>query len=45
MKISPEFAEEAHYIGSLSKNNELRHFYQITLDGQVRYIYLADNQD
>lgn len=35
-----EFAEQAQYIGSLSKDDQMCDFYEIVVDGQVRYVYI-----
>lgn len=35
-----EFAEQAHYIGSLPKDDEMCDFYEIVVDGQRRYVYI-----
>ena len=35
-----QFAGEAHYIGSFSKEDHVRDYYQIVVDGTVSYIYV-----
>ncbi len=35
-----EFADRAHYLGSLPKGDHMCDFYEIVVDGQVSYIYI-----
>lgn len=35
-----EFADSAHYLGSLPKEGRICDFYEIVVDGCVSYIYI-----
>lgn len=35
-----EFADSAHYLGSLPRDGQVCDFYEITVDGCVSYIYV-----
>lgn len=41
MKNPLEFADQARYIGSLPKNDQMCDFYEIVVDGMTRYVYIA----
>lgn len=45
MKNPLEFADQARYIGSLPKNNQMCDFYEIVVDGSIRYVYIAIDAD
>lgn len=37
----PDFNKsQARYIGSLERNNELCHFYELLVEGSIQYIYV-----
>lgn len=40
MKKPLQFAGEAHYIGSFSKDEHIRDYYRIVIDGSISYIYV-----
>ncbi|NMA62045.1 MAG: hypothetical protein GX956_09190 [Firmicutes bacterium] len=35
-----EFTDSAHYLGSLPKEGQICDFYEIVVDGEIRYIYI-----
>lgn len=41
MKSAPlDFASQARYIGSLQKDEQLCDFYEVVIDGNIRYVYI-----
>lgn len=40
MKSPLEFADQARYIGSLPKDDQMCDFYEVVVDGNVRYVYI-----
>ncbi|NMB01663.1 MAG: hypothetical protein GX971_09155 [Firmicutes bacterium] len=46
MKNVPlDFASQGRYIGSLEKDNQLCDFYEVVVDGNIRYIYVPVGSD
>lgn len=40
MRKPLQLAGEAHYIGSFPKDDHVRDYYQIVVDGTVSYVYI-----
>ncbi|HHT42690.1 MAG TPA: hypothetical protein GX014_04750 [Firmicutes bacterium] len=41
MKKEPfDFKQQARYIGSLEKDNQLCDFYELIIDGKISYVYV-----
>lgn len=40
-----DFASQGRYIGSLEKDNQLCDFYEVVVDGNIRYIYVPVGSD
>ncbi len=45
MKNPVEFENEARYIGSLSKDDQMRDFYEVLVDGNFRYVYITTDPE
>jgi len=40
MKIPQELGNQARYIGSLPKDDQMYDFYEVDVDGTIRYVYI-----
>lgn len=40
-----EFADSAHYLGSLTKEGKICDFYEIVVAGRISYIYIPLDSD
>mgnify|MGYP000929605886 CR=1 FL=1 len=40
-----DFADQAHYLGSFPRGEQMCDFYEIIVDGQTSYIYIQSEQN
>lgn len=43
MRKSAAFAGKVHYVGSFPKDDHVRNYYRIIVDGKVSYVYIKVN--